>query len=266
MRVATVDGLVTLYYDGSKELFNRDLELEWIRACQRTVRRDNDIESLNLSLECKEYIRQRLSWQQIIVVDGVTEIPAKTFKGCKNIKRVIFADTVTRIGMVAFSNCKSLQHVRWPLNLENIGERAFSNCNLSSVFIPPRCQNIGDYACSLNDNLEILNVPQNTALGLLEITGSTKLAKLYMKQNVPGWWLTNINFGNHFDLHRICSSFEPTLEMILDTMKERGGPKTFKVENNIGITPSRYLKENPYAHVKEKEVIEKYILQMIGEL
>jgi hypothetical protein len=29
MRVATVDGLVTLFYDGSKELYNRELNNEW---------------------------------------------------------------------------------------------------------------------------------------------------------------------------------------------------------------------------------------------
>ena len=76
-----------------------------------------------------------------------------------------------------------------------------------------------------------------------------------------------INDDEEFELHRVCSSFEPKLELILKIMKERGGPKAFKVENRIGITPSRYLKENPaYAEVTEKEIIEKYTLQMMGEI
>lgn len=53
--------------------------------------------------------------------------------------------------------------------------------------------------------------------------------------------------------------------MILEVLLDKGGPKAFKEENSIGITPSRYLKENPYIHVTEKEIVEKYILEMMEE-
>ena len=76
----------------------------------------------------------------------------------------------------------------------------------------------------------------------------------------------NINIDEEFAFHSLCSSYKPTLEMILDTMHERGGPKAFKVKNSIGITPSRYLKGNPYTNVTEKDIIEKYVLNMMGEL
>lgn len=77
---------------------------------------------------------------------------------------------------------------------------------------------------------------------------------------------SRINNDEIFALHRVCSSFQPTLEMIVDVVKEKGGPKAFKVKNNIGITPSRYLKENPYTDVTEKEIVEKYVLDMMGNL
>ena len=54
--------------------------------------------------------------------------------------------------------------------------------------------------------------------------------------------------------------------MILKTMKKKGGPNAFNVENDIGITPSQYLKENPYADVKEAEFVKKFVLQMMREL
>lgn len=38
-----------------------------------------DWESWDLSDECRQYYRERLSWQQIIIVEGVTEIPECTF-------------------------------------------------------------------------------------------------------------------------------------------------------------------------------------------
>ena len=97
MRVATVDGLVTLFYDGSKELWNRELIGERYYTYGYSNEDEEDIESLDLSEECKRHWRERLSWQQIIVVDGVTEIPERTFHSCWNIRRVIFADTVIRI-------------------------------------------------------------------------------------------------------------------------------------------------------------------------
>ena len=270
MRVATVDGLVTLFYDGSKPLWNEDLSREWMCLIhlQEMVAtpQQHDIESWNISDECKEYIRERLSWQQVIVMEGVTEIPEFTFYMCKNIKRVVFTDTVIRIKSLAFFQCISLVFIKLSINLEYIGDFAFVECNLSSVFIPPRCLEIGTRAFAGNRNLTIFSVPQDTDLDD-EVVLSTKLLE---RSPNPAYinitWLMNINNDKRFDLHRVCSSFEPSLEMILNTMKEKGGLHAFNVENSIGITPTRYLKENPYANVTEKEVVEKYILKMMGEL
>ncbi|GFH52692.1 hypothetical protein CTEN210_09168 [Chaetoceros tenuissimus] len=276
MRVATVDGLVTLFYDGSKELYNEKLYYKYIAVLDEngdlSGPNEDDVELLNLSEECKNYFRERLSWQQIIIVDGVTEIPAWTFYECYNIKRVIFANTVMRIEESAFLKCKSLVLIKLSVNLEYIGERAFGYCNLLSVFIPPSCGDIDREAFEDNKNLAILNVTQDAVLqGGRKVISSTELSKRCF---VPfsdfsgafNAWLKNINNGDQFALHRVCSSFKPTLDMIMNTMKEKGGPKAFKVENRIGITPSRYLNENPYVDVTEKEIIKKYIMQMVGEL
>lgn len=267
MRVATVDGLVTLYYDGSKELYNLELHREWAVALESKSEGTDTLEALDMSDECRAYLRERFSWQQVIVVDGVTEIPEDTFSFCLNIKRVIFADTVIRIQRSAFFGCRNLVFIKWSLRLELIGRDTFKGCNLSSVFIPPRCREIGQEAFANNKNLTILNISQDTELGT-GIINHTELRERYSQFNDGSLntRLKNINHTDQFDLHRVCSSFEPTLDMILDTMKEKGGPKAFSVVNSIGITPSRYLKENPYADVKEIEVIDKYILQMTGEL
>ena len=113
MRVATVDGLVTLFYDGSKELHNEELYEEWFEKyecdeCNPNYPHGDNWEDWPLSNECKQYLRERESWQQVIVVEGVTQIPAYTFRRCKNIKRVIMANTVVRIERWAFCSCKRL--------------------------------------------------------------------------------------------------------------------------------------------------------------
>ncbi|GFH43823.1 hypothetical protein CTEN210_00296 [Chaetoceros tenuissimus] len=269
MRVATVNGLVTLFYDGSRELWNQALDIEWCLVYDVGGRQSPDNwKNWEVSDECKRYKRERLTWQQVIVVDGVTEIPKATFNDCHHIKRVILADTVIRIEQGAFSFCWNLAFIKLSLNLEFIGNDAFEWCELSSVFLPPRCRRIGDYAFSGNVRLEILNVPHDAELGELAVR-STKLLdrslfdnQSYNREEV-NTWLRNII--NDDALHKVCCSFYPTLDMILDTMIEKGGPKAFKEENSIGITPSRYLKENPYADVNEKEVIESYILKISGE-
>ncbi|GFH60476.1 hypothetical protein CTEN210_16952 [Chaetoceros tenuissimus] len=274
MGVAIVDGLVTLFYDGSRELF--DDELHW-GGCGNTNifgDRSSDWQSWSLSEECREYIRERLSWQQIIIADGVTEIPDRTFYHCRNIKQVIFADTVVWVGNYAFSNsriyCNNLSYIKLPPTLEYIGTQAFRLCDLLSVFIPPSCTEIDYAAFTENSRLTYISIPQNTEISQHHnIIAFTEL--FHRSPFMPhdheevNLWLKSINANERFALHRVCSSFRPTLDMILQTMVDKGGPHAFKVENNIDITPSRYLKENPYVDVTEKDVIEKYILQMMGE-
>ena len=106
MRVANVNGLVTLFYDGSKVLYNSELHNEWDYSSELHNEWVDILENIfdldsweewNLSDRCKRYWKERQTWQQVIILDGVTVIPEKTFHGCKKITRVIFADTVVRI-------------------------------------------------------------------------------------------------------------------------------------------------------------------------
>ena len=76
-------------------------------------------------------------------------------------------------------------------------------------------------------------------------------------------WMKNINNGERFSLHRACYSFQPTKEAIM-TIALQQGFEAFSVENEMGITPFQYLKENPYTDILEKDIIEEYIMKMMG--
>ena len=288
MRVATVDGLVTLFYDGSKKLFNRELYDEWTsKACDNGFHRETAWEEWDLSDECKRYWKERDSWQQVIIEEGVTEIPEDTFCFCRNIERVIFANTVIRIRSCAFELCHSLVFIKLPLNLECIGRHAFSSCNkLISVFIPPRCRAIEEEAFSYSRNLEIFNVPQQTRLDKNVIAGVKLLEESHFELEkyditVDGddWlkngcyddqtdevhdWLKNINSDEKYSLHRACCSFQPLKEVLMTIILQQG-IGAFNIKNEAGITPSRYLKENPYADIKETDIIRGYVMKMTGE-
>ena len=277
MRVATVDGLVTLFYDGSKELYNVELSHEWFEGAAEGYYDNDEKESWEdwpLSDECKIYWKDRQSWQQIIVIEGVTEIPEMTFHRCENIKRVIMADTVIRIERNAFYCCFNLIYIKLSIYLEYIGVGTFGFCDLISVFIPPNCREIGGYAFDENKNLTIFNVSQHTAIGEDIIKRAKLLQDSHFELNERGYyhnqseevnnWLKNMNNDDEYSLHRACASFQPLKEVLLTIVRAKG-IGAFQMKNEAGITPSQYLKENPYADVEEMDIVRDYVMKMMGE-
>jgi hypothetical protein len=221
-------------------------------------------------------------WQQIIIVEGITEIPDCTFSDCFKVKRVIFADTIVTIGESAFQNCKSLVYIKLSINLEVIVQHVFENCNLSSVFIPPRCQFIGKWAFLFNKNLKIFNVPQETDIDNWSVISRTKLLEesdfQIIRDNCDSFdslchghqseeivdWIKNIKSNKEYSLHRACCSFQPLKETIMTIILQQG-IGAFNIENEIGITPAQYLKENPYGDILEKDIIQEYMMKMMEE-
>ncbi|GFH46393.1 hypothetical protein CTEN210_02867 [Chaetoceros tenuissimus] len=274
MRVATVDGLVTLFYDGSKEPFNPDLDQEWTNAYYNNFENKDNWEEWNLSDECKRYWKERQSWQQIIIEDGETDIPKQTFQRCKNIQRVVMANTIVRIGEHAFDGCKCLAFIKWSINLEVIENGAFMVCDLISVFIPPRCREIRMAAFRDNYKLTLFHVPQNVQLGPFLLSSTKLMRDSHFELDECGNcnnhtdeennWIKNINTDEKYSLHRACSSYQP-LQEIIDAIIRQQGLRSFAIKNEMGITPSRYLKENPYADIQEMDIIRDYILKMMGE-
>ena len=238
----------------------------------------------NVDRDASEFLiydkEERASWEMIIVLPNVKVIPEWTFIGCRNVEIVIMCDTVKRFEFRAFMGCSSLFYVQLSTSLEYIGRDAFFGCYfLTSIFIPPSCRQIDDAAFYKCEMLEILHVPQDTHLGMAVI-GDTKLLEEaspfddYKCGNYKcaDWvittdvnqWIKNINQADEFALHRACSSFNPLEEIIYEIVK-RESIGSMKKQNSIGITPSQYLKENPYAEIEEKKIINRYVLDMMGE-
>ena len=62
MIVVNTNGLVTFFYNESRELYNHELQDEWKFA----IGGEAD-SSFEVSNECSEYWNQRQSWQQVII-------------------------------------------------------------------------------------------------------------------------------------------------------------------------------------------------------
>ncbi|GFH44367.1 leucine-rich repeat domain-containing protein [Chaetoceros tenuissimus] len=226
---------------------------------------------------------ERGSWEVIIILPGVEVIPTWNFCACMNVERVIMADTVKRIEEKAFMDCTRLVFVKLSTNLEYIGLCAFACCcDLTSIFIPPSCREIVRYAFQMCERLIIFHVPQHTQLGdgmieetaLLEASPFADRGLAYGHEDHPEYsninnevkeWLKNINHAEEFALHRAFSSFNPLEEIIYELVKHQG-ISSMKKPNGIGITPMQYLQENPFAEIEEKKIVNRYVLDMMGEI
>ena len=220
---------------------------------------------------------ERRTWEVIIVLPGVEVIPDNTFRECANVEVVIMADTVKRTEDNAFVGCISLSFVKLSRNLEYIGGWAFQSCvSLTSIFIPPSCRWIGDQAFYWCDELIICNIPENTQLGEEVFVDTALIKKSPIELDEDGEyahqheeeavrWVKSINIEEEFALHRACASFNPLTETI-NVLVKRKGIEAMRMPNAIGITPSQYLVENPFADISEKDIVSRYILDMMGEV
>ncbi|GFH47666.1 hypothetical protein CTEN210_04141 [Chaetoceros tenuissimus] len=253
--VRMYNNLKTLFYNGEK-LWEGD---------------DDYFSLLDFDEEPGEYPlvydrAERKSWQQIVVLPGVEEISRSTFEYCINVEKVVMYD-VRWIRSRAYFHCDRLRHILFSRNLELIEPNAIGNCkSLSSMFLPESCREIKFWAFAYCPRLMIVTVPQHTEIDVTAFEG-TALENQYGNDLYDeDEWIKNINIEEQYSLHRACSSSTPSEDVIYQIMKEQGGSKAFTKRNTIEITPSQYLSENPFAEsIKEKSLIQRYILEMMGE-
>ena len=218
---------------------------------------------------------ERSTWEVIIVLPGIEIIPVDTFLGCRNVNTVIMTDTVKRIERRAFLRCGSLEFVKLSTNLEYIGHAAFSYCeSLTSIFIPPSCREIDNRAFNCCEKLIIFSVPRHTTLRADVIADTALIEASPFKKNYFGnyadtnevnEWIRNRHADNQLSLHRVCSSFNPSAEVIFNIVKVQG-PRGFKTPDSVGVTPSQYLSQNPHTKIKEQKIMKRYMLDMMGEV
>lgn len=267
MRIEMVDGLKTVFYDGSI-LFDDRIRSKVSSSGRVPVvallKSDPSEYGQPLHYDWKE----RESWQQVIIEPHVEVIPPLTFFKC-SIERVIMQDDskLVEVGCAAFA-CNKISNLKLPTtNLKVIGPGAFLHNKLSSVFIPPNCEEMKVCAFVRNPG-DIICVPKGTKIP----PSPTFIPSIRVTTNLPFYSLicSHLNKGEEYSLHRICASFQPKLEDILAIVNEKG-LQAFQDENEAGTTPSQYLRENPYAgDVTEKKIAAKMvtrnILTMMGEV
>lgn len=77
----------------------------------------------------------------IVIPEGMTEIPGACFVSCKSLKKLVLPSTVRAIGEVAF-NMAYIEEIEFSEGLEKIGMSAFEGANLKKVILPSTCQEL----------------------------------------------------------------------------------------------------------------------------
>ncbi len=65
---------------------------------------------------------------KVITTEGIEEIPANTFEGCKNLKELYVWGATSSIGDYAFKDCENLETVEISSNVKDMGVRPFAGC------------------------------------------------------------------------------------------------------------------------------------------
>ncbi|GFH56486.1 predicted protein [Chaetoceros tenuissimus] len=137
------------------------------------------------------------------------------------------------------------------------------------VFIPPSCEDIHFHAFAGNKDLSLFHVPEITNLQYLVLYGARLIEfcefedRIFSSEEENTFVKEQINAGDKYRLHGACASFQPLKDDIYDIIEEEG-LRAFSGKNEIGITPSRYLNENPYADATELEIIRECISKKLN--
>lgn len=162
--------------------------------------------------------------------------------------------TVKRIEYGGFHSCTALEFVKLSRNLACIGDYTFTDCVcLKSIFIPPSCRYIGRVAFWNCMQLLILQVSQHFHPAELLVTKSRLVDRspfelefysedhlhvrnIYYKEDSSflhtfwrkkashfevNQWIQGINEHERYALHRECVSYEPSLEKIVEVVKDQ---------------------------------------------
>lgn len=170
-----------------------------------------------------------------------------------------------RIEDKAFWHCDKLVEVKLSRNLEYIHWQAFAYCkSLFSIFLPETCRWIYDEAFLNCENLIIFRVYQQTMLGSAVLLHTALIMQSSYQEEYENRqeieeiheMVKAINLEEEYALHRICASDDPpkvfTNESVASFVEENG-LQALRA-NKIGITPLKYLSENPNCEFRIENV------------
>lgn len=133
-----------------------------------------------------DYTVEPISPSNIILEEGITNIPDGLYKYNEEITTVKIPKSVTSIGSSAFEGCTNLKAVDIPSGVTSIGYNAFYRCaNLKNIILPSNLTTLGSGAFKECKNLKTITIPSNvTTISSDTFNGCSSLEKVSLPSTI----------------------------------------------------------------------------------
>ena len=140
--------------------------------------------------------------KRVTISEGVTEIPAYAFEGCRALESARIPNSVASIGSYAFHECTALTDVNIPNGITVIEEGTFETCpSLTDITIP--------------DSVLSLEMGAFNGCGLTEVTIPKNMKKLGWAAFAHCTELTSVTLPEGLEeIQDICFMYDPKLKEI----------------------------------------------------
>ena len=137
--------------------------------------------------------------KDVIICDGVTNLPLGAFAECTGLESVVIANSVISLGTAVFNGCTSLTSVTIPNSVTSLGNNTFINCtNLTNVIISNSITNTGIRIFSGCTSLINITIPNSvTNIGFRAFEDCTSLISITYQGTKNEW--NNINKSSFWD-------------------------------------------------------------------
>jgi hypothetical protein len=158
---------------------------------------------LRTALELKYNDFIGATFEELVLPEGMTEIPGSLCEDCRQLRKVVLPSTIKRIDVGAFNGCIKLEEINLPDGLEEIADDVFQGCHaLRHIILPPGLKRLSPEIFD-NSGLESIELPDDLeSIGYWAFYGCNSLKSLEIPSSVR-----EIGFGivsAHDDFSLVC--------------------------------------------------------------
>lgn len=116
---------------------------------------------LRTALELKANAFIGATFEELILPEGMIEIPGSMCEDCRHLKRVVLPSTLKRIDIGAFCGCEQLSEIVIPDGVDYIGDNTFQGCkSLKHLRLPSSLKRITSELFD-NSGIENIEIPES---------------------------------------------------------------------------------------------------------